>query len=73
MLVDMMLWGLQYDEQAPVSKAFIRRITQDRQQVVRKLTRAIETGTFESYRTTVMGVDKSLYKLRYPRISAPGV
>lgn len=60
-LVGLMLWGLQYDEQTPVSKQFIRRITQEYDQVVKEVSDAIKLGAFEAYRAKEMGVDEGLY------------
>ena len=60
-LVGLMLWGLQYDKQTPVSKRFIQRIKAEYQQVVDEISEAIKQETFEEYRAAEMGVDANLY------------
>ena len=61
-LVSLMLWGLQYDKQTPVSREFIRRIAGEYEQVVKEISEAIKHERFEEYRAAEMGVDASLYK-----------
>lgn len=62
-LIEMSLWGMRYDTQTPVSKEFLHRIEQDEQRVAVEITEAIESGTFEEYRVTAMGVDPELLKM----------
>lgn len=55
-LVEMTLWGLQYDSETPASQAFSERLKTDRRAVAREITRAVQNGTFSSYRKTEMGI-----------------
>ncbi len=55
-LVEMTLWGLQYDGATPASKAFRARLETDRRTVAREITRAVRSGTFAAYRKTEMGI-----------------
>ena len=56
-LLEMSVWGLQYDEQTPASKKFVRRLATQRKQIVEEITEAAKNGTFEEYRERVMGVN----------------
>ena len=55
-LVEMTLWGLEFDRETPASQAFIERVRADRRSVAREITRAVQNGTFSEYRRTVMGI-----------------
>lgn len=55
-LVEMTLWGTEYDRQTLASKAFIERLKTDRRAVAREITRAVQNGTFSAYRKTHMGI-----------------
>ena len=55
-LLEMSLWGIQYDDQTPVSEAFVHRLTTEREKVVGEIVDAVQTGAFEEYREQVMGV-----------------
>lgn len=60
-LAEMMAWGLRYDEQAPVSNRLLRRLKNERKQVVDEVIHATKNGTIEQYRAKKMGVDPSVY------------
>lgn len=61
-LIEMMAWGLQYDEQTPVNKKFVRRLKKERKQIVEETANAIENSVFEGYRKRKMGVNPNLYR-----------
>jgi DNA-binding HxlR family transcriptional regulator len=61
-LVEIMLWGLKYDERTLVAKDFIVRISNDLHNVTDEVRAAIKTNTFESYRAKEMGIGSGLYK-----------
>lgn len=56
-LINMTLWGLEYDPESLASKDFIERVRDDKQNVVREITRAIKSGKFANYRSRHMGVN----------------
>lgn len=55
-LVELTLWGLQYDRQTPASPAFVERLRTERRAVAREITRAVRAGVFPEYRKTAMGI-----------------
>ena len=55
-LVEMTLWGLEYDDETPASQAFLKRLQTDRRAVAREITRAVQNGAFATYRKTEMGI-----------------
>lgn len=55
-LIELTLWGLQYDAQTPASPAFVERLRTERRAVVREITRAVRAGVFPEYRKTAMGI-----------------
>lgn len=59
-LLEMSIWGLQHDEQTPVGKEFIHRLTTEREQVVGEIVSAVQSGTFDEYRVQAMGLDLKL-------------
>lgn len=61
-LVEMSVWGLQYDEETPVSKTFAHRLASQRSQIAEEITDAVANGTFIEYRGRVMGVNLSMQK-----------
>lgn len=61
-LIGVMLWGLKYDEQTPVDKNFITRISNDLDIVINEVRVAISNNAFEDYRVREMGVGADLYK-----------
>jgi DNA-binding HxlR family transcriptional regulator len=63
-LVDLMLWGIQYDERTLVSKSFVARLATDYEQISQDIKLSIEAGEFEAYRAKEMGVDAGLYQNR---------
>lgn len=63
-LVDLMLWGIQYDERTLVSKSFIARLATDYEQISQDIKLSIEAGEFEAYRAKEMGVDAGIYQNR---------
>lgn len=56
LLVEMTLWGLEYDPESLASEAFVAGAHDKKQQVVREITRSIERNEFADYRSTVMGI-----------------
>lgn len=63
-LVELMLWGIRYDQQTPVNKSFIRRLTAERDEITQQIATAVHAGEFEEYRAKEMGVDANLYARR---------
>lgn len=55
-LVEIMLWGLQYDPSTLASKEFISRIETGPRQLALEVAKAIEDGTFLEYRRDCMGI-----------------
>jgi len=55
-LVEMTLWGLQYDEQTPASSDFVNRIAKDHRLFADEMSTAVESGAFVEYRQNRMGV-----------------
>ncbi len=56
-LIEMTLWGLEYDPRSLASKEFIERVRNDKQKVVREITRVIKRGKFSDYRSQEMGIN----------------
>lgn len=56
-LIEMTLWGLQYDSKTPASKEFVGRIHADRQQLAREISRSIKRKSFSEYRQEQMGIE----------------
>ncbi|HEX6416638.1 MAG TPA: helix-turn-helix domain-containing protein [Candidatus Saccharimonadales bacterium] len=61
-IVELMLWGAQHDEQTPISKDFIDRIDNEHDQIASDMKQTIRVGEFESYRAAEMGVNANLYQ-----------
>lgn len=57
-LVEMTLWGLQYDPHTPASDAFVERLQTDKRELAREITQSIKDGTFSEYRQNEMGIVK---------------
>lgn len=57
LLIEMTLWGLEYDSESLASKEFIERARNEKTKVVREISRAIEQGAFVAYRSKKMGID----------------
>jgi DNA-binding HxlR family transcriptional regulator len=55
-LLEIMLWGFQYDPDSPVSKVFLERMGRERMTVLREITQAVESGRFAVYRQEEMGI-----------------
>lgn len=49
-LIELTLWGFQYDAKTPASRAFVKRLQTDKQKVVREIARAVKRNTFLRYR-----------------------
>jgi DNA-binding HxlR family transcriptional regulator len=56
LLIEMTLWGLEHDPESLASDTFIARSQEQKQKVVREITRSIERGEFTDYRSSVMGI-----------------
>lgn len=57
LLIEMALWGLEYDPDSLASEAFTARALKEKQKVVREITRSIEHGRFAEYRSREMGIN----------------
>lgn len=57
LLIEMTLWGLEYDPESLASQEFIKRVQEEKPKVVREITRAIKRRDFTAYRRTEMGID----------------
>lgn len=55
-VVEMMFWGFQNDQETPVCKGYVERIKTEKVTLIRDATKAIEQGRFQEYRQKVMGV-----------------
>ncbi len=63
LLVEMTLWGLEYDPESLASKEFVERSRAEKTKVTREIHRAIERSDFTTYRSKKMGIvvgDKGL-------------
>lgn len=56
LLIEMTLWGLEYDPESLASEAFIARAQKEKQKVAREITRSIERNEFAYYRSSEMGI-----------------
>lgn len=57
LLIEMTLWGLEYDPESLASKEFIERAQTNKQKVVREISRSIKRGIFADYRSQSMGIN----------------
>lgn len=57
LLIEMTLWGLEYDSRSLASKDFIERARNDKQKVIREISRSIKRGKFADYRSQRMGIN----------------
>lgn len=57
LLIEMTLWGLEYDPESLASKEFIKRSQDEKPKVIREITRAIKRGNFAKYRSEKMGIN----------------
>lgn len=55
-ILEMMLWGFEFDASSPVSDKFMRRLQLDKQTVMAEIETAIENKSFFRYRTEEMGI-----------------
>lgn len=55
-LVEMTIWGLQYDPHTPASEAFIERTKTDKRELASEIAQAIKEGAFSEYRRREMGI-----------------
>jgi DNA-binding HxlR family transcriptional regulator len=59
MLIEMTLWGLEYDPESLASREFVKRSQDEKSKVVREINRAIKRGNFAAYRSEKMGINPS--------------
>lgn len=57
LLIEMTLWGLEYDPESLASKEFVERARNEKTKVTREIARAIKRGSFAVYRSEVMGIE----------------
>ena len=57
LLVEMTLWGLEYDPESLASKEFVARIRDEKAKVTREISRAIKRSKFSMYRSEEMGIN----------------
>jgi DNA-binding HxlR family transcriptional regulator len=57
LLVEMTLWGLEYDPESLASKEFVERTRNEKTKVTREIARAIKRGNFSAYRSEKMGIE----------------
>lgn len=55
-LIEMVLWGVQYDSHSLASKEFIARAQTEKSKVIREMTRSIKHGMFADYRRLQIGI-----------------
>jgi DNA-binding HxlR family transcriptional regulator len=55
-LIEMTLWGLQYDPKTLASKEFIQRLESEKQQLAQEVARSINENAFLEYRQNEMGI-----------------
>lgn len=55
-LIEMTLWGLEYDPESLASSEFITRMQNEKSKVVREIERSIKRGDFADYRSQQMGI-----------------
>jgi DNA-binding HxlR family transcriptional regulator len=55
-LIELTLWGLQYDPQSLASSGFVKRAQTEKRSVVREMVRSIERGEFTEYRRKEIGI-----------------
>jgi DNA-binding HxlR family transcriptional regulator len=55
-LIEMTLWGFQYDPKTPASKDFVERTRTGKRQLALEMAQAIEGDTFVEYRQSEMGI-----------------
>ncbi|HSX35980.1 MAG TPA: helix-turn-helix domain-containing protein [Patescibacteria group bacterium] len=55
-LIEMTLWGFQYDAKTPASKVFVERIKTDKRKLGSGMAQSISRGTFLQYRQNKIGI-----------------
>jgi DNA-binding HxlR family transcriptional regulator len=55
-LIELTLWGLQYDPESLASKQFAKRIETEKRQLATEIAQAIENDNFVQYRQNEMGI-----------------
>lgn len=55
-LIEMTLWGLQYDPQSLANKDFIKRLQSEKQQLALETAKSVDDKTFLEYRQAEMGI-----------------
>jgi DNA-binding HxlR family transcriptional regulator len=55
-LIEMTLWGLQYDPKTLASKEFIQRLESEKRQLAQEVARSINENAFLEYRQNEMGI-----------------
>lgn len=57
LLIEMTLWGLEYDPKSLASNKFIERARGEKIKVSREISRAVTQGNFSTYRSERMGIN----------------
>ena len=57
LLVEMTLWGLEYDPKSLANQEFVKRARAEKTKVTREIVRAVKRGSFPAYRSIEMGID----------------
>lgn len=55
-LIEMTLWGLQYDPKTLASEEYIQRLKSEKRQLALEVARSIDENTFLEYRQNQMGI-----------------
>lgn len=55
-LIDLTLWGLQYDPHTPASKGFVQRLATEKEKIAQDITASIDRADFTTYRSSQMGI-----------------
>jgi DNA-binding HxlR family transcriptional regulator len=55
-LIEMTLWGLQYDPKSLASKQYIQRLKSEKRQLALEVAHSIDTDAFLEYRQDKMGI-----------------
>ena len=55
-LIEMTLWGLQYDPQTPANKKYAERLKAEKRLLANEVAQAIDKDTFIAYRQQEMGI-----------------
>ena len=55
-LVEMTIWGLQYDPKSPANTQFAERLRSEKRQLADEIAKAIDKDSFVTYRQSEMGI-----------------